>query len=58
MWDIEYFCQLCGKWLALNSPSFADPNQAILTAANLWRPNRPTRVVDDWNNIVWPPPGV
>ena len=53
MWDIEYFCRLCGKWLSLNLPSFPDPNQAVQTAANLWRQNRPTRVVDDWNNVVW-----
>jgi len=55
MFDIEYWCILCGKWLTLQGPSYADPVQASYVALDYWqRSGKQTRVVDDYGQVLWP----
>lgn len=53
LYEIEYWCVLCNKWLALQLP----PTDSLEAALNFSRSHqtaqRPMRVVDDFGQVYW-----
>jgi hypothetical protein len=51
LYELEYWCRLCGKWLELGGPPWDDGNAALAEARRLSTPDRPVRVVDDFGRV-------
>jgi len=48
LYELEYWCALCNKWLSLQEPPFEDFHLALQTARQYSTQQRPLRVVDDF----------
>jgi hypothetical protein len=51
LYELEYWCELCGKWLAVGGAPFDDLARALGTARGMSTARRPVRVVDDFGNV-------
>ena len=51
LYEIEYWCLLCNKWLSLQQPPFEDLGMALHVSRTNSTRSRPLRVVDDFGNV-------
>lgn len=53
LYEIEYWCRLCGKWLPVEMPPFESQAAALQAADLVARHYGGTvRIVDDFGNVL------
>ena len=50
LYELEYFCQLCGRWLDVGSAPFDSFDAASDVVRKYSTASRPLRIVDDFGN--------